>query len=63
MKTIRDFYDKVVGIPERINLITEDDRHPWMGNINDAPEEVLNTEFKTVSIHFRSDYQQVIFYI
>ena len=62
--TIGEFYKKVGNIPKMINIIKEeDDSHPWMGDIKNAPQEVLDIEFKYSYIYYNCSIPQIIFYI
>ena len=61
--TIGKLYKYVWNLPSMINLIRSDDSHPWIGDISDAPEWVLDTEFNNAYVYTNCDKPQVVFHI
>jgi len=63
--TIKEFFAKVQGIPQNINVVLEDTSHPYMGPYEEAPEELLNLEFSNAIVltkpYVEKDY--ILFYI
>lgn len=58
---IKEFFAKVQGIPQNINVVLEDTSHPYMGPYEEAPEEILNLEFSNAIILVKPMLRKIIY--